>query len=424
MGVGTQNRNQAGFQGSYKDFYLMVTGQVVSILGSALLRFALSLYILDITGRADLYALLFAISNIPLLLSPLGGAVADRFSRQKLMVVFDFTSSAVIFLYALLMARSLPIIPLTGIVMVILSVISSMYAPAVTASIPLLVEERRLEAANGMVNGVQALSNVAAPLIGGVCYGIFGVRTLVLLSGTAFFCSAVLELFIRIPFVRRSFTGPVVPAIAADLKEGITYVVKKPMIRKSMILAAMMNMVLTPFFVVGGPIILKNAMHSTDALYGIGMGSINFATILGALAMGLTAGKLHMRTLHRWLLAIAALFIPMALSVAPRLAGLGFYPGYLLFLACSIPVAMMMTILSIFVITRVQRETPNENLGKVMACITAVSQCAAPLGQLVYGLVFQVFDSALYLPALFICAAMAVLSLAAREMMKHEVELC
>ncbi len=416
-----QNRSEAGSQGPYKDFYMMVAGQVISILGSALLRFALSLYILDITGRADIYALLFAISNVPLLLSPLGGAVADRFSRQKLMVIFDFTSSAVVFLYFFLMAGQLPIITLTGTVMVALSAISSMYAPAVTASIPLLVEESSLEAANGMVNGVQALSNVAAPIIGGVCYGIFGVRALVLISGAAFFCSALLELFIRIPFAGRSFTGPVIPVIAGDLKEGLAYVVRTPMIRKAMILAALLNMILTPFFVVGGPIILKNAMHSTDAMYGIGMGAINFATILGALAMGLTAGKLHMRTLYRLLLLIAVLFVPMALSVTPQLAGLGFYPGYLLFLGCSIPVAMIMTIVSIFVVTRVQRETPNGNLGKVMACITAVSQCTAPLGQLVCGLVFQVFDSAIFLPALFICGAMALLSLTAKKMMEKVV---
>ena len=43
----------------------------------------------------------------------------------------------------------------------------------------LLVKEEHLEGANGLVNGVQALSNVAAPLIGGMFYGIFGVRALV-----------------------------------------------------------------------------------------------------------------------------------------------------------------------------------------------------------------------------------------------------
>lgn len=45
-------------KGFSKDFIIMVVGQIISILGSALLRFALSLFVLDITGRADLFAVL------------------------------------------------------------------------------------------------------------------------------------------------------------------------------------------------------------------------------------------------------------------------------------------------------------------------------------------------------------------------------
>ena len=106
----------------------------------------------------------------------------------------------------------------------------------------------------------------------------------------------------------------------------------------------------------------------------------------------------------------------MALSVTPAWIRRGFYPSYLVFLACAVPIAMIMTIISIFVITKVQKETPNENLGKVMAIITAVSQCAAPLGQLVCGFIFQTFPAKIYLPALFTCIAMAVISLAARKL--------
>ena len=72
---------------SPKNFNLMVLGQIISILGSALLRFALSLYVLDTTGSESLFATMFAISNIPLLLAPLGGAIADRFNRRSLMVI-------------------------------------------------------------------------------------------------------------------------------------------------------------------------------------------------------------------------------------------------------------------------------------------------------------------------------------------------
>ena len=388
----------------------MVIGQIISILGSALLRFALSLYVLDITGRADIYAALYAFSNIPLLISPVGGAVADRFNRRNLMVLFDFTSGIIISLYYLSLCLGGTSIFLTG------SVISSMYGPTVTASIPLLVKEEHLEGANGLVNGVQALSNVAAPLIGGMFYGIFGVKALVCVSGTAFICSAVLELFIHIPFRKREFTMPVIPTMAADLKEGFSYVGRNPLILRSMILASLLNLVLTPFFVVGGPVILRTAMKSTDAMYGIGMGTINLATILGALSMGAAAKRMRMENLHRLLAAITLLFLPMALSVTPAWIRRGFYPSYLVFLACAVPIAMIMTIISIFVITKVQKETPNENLGKVMAIITAVSQCAAPLGQLVCGFIFQTFPAKIYLPALFTCIAMAVISLAARKL--------
>ena len=96
------------------NFRLMVTGQIISILGSALLRFALSLYVLDVTGRADIYAALYAFSNIPLLISPVGGAIADRFNRRNLMVLFDFTSGTIIFLYYLSLCLGGTSIPLTG----------------------------------------------------------------------------------------------------------------------------------------------------------------------------------------------------------------------------------------------------------------------------------------------------------------------
>ena len=243
----------------------MVIGQIISILGSALLRFALSLYVLDITGRADIYAALYAFSNIPLLISPVGGAVADRFNRRNLMVLFDFTSGIIISLYYLSLCLGGTSIFLTGAVLILLSVISSMYGPTVTASIPLLVKEEHLEGANGLVNGVQALSNVAAPLIGGMFYGIFGVKAWCASAEPHLSVPLYWSCSSHIPFRKREFTMPVIPTMAADLKEGFSYVGRNPLILRSMILASLLNLVLTPFFVVGGPVILRTAMKSTDA---------------------------------------------------------------------------------------------------------------------------------------------------------------
>ena len=412
---------QNAIKPSPKDFALMVLGQVISILGSSLLRFALSLFVLDITGREDIFAALFAISNIPLLLAPLGGAIADRFNRRNLMVIFDFTSSAIVFCLFLLMSAGNTSVMLIGVIMVLLSIVSALYTPAVTASIPLLVEERKLEGANGIVQAVQALSGVAAPILGGILYGIVGVQSLVVISGIAFFLSAVMEIFIKIPFTKREQAGHIVPTIARDMKDGFSYVVKQPFIMKSMILAALINLVLSPLLIVGGPIILRVTMQSSDTMYGVGMGAINFASILGALTIGVFAKRMQVNTLHRWIIIITLMLLPIALSVAPFVLDLGVYPSFLLFMAGAIPIATVATILSIFIIAKVQKVTPNENLGKVMAIIMAVAQCAAPLGQVIYGVLFKSFSTTLYIPVLAVSLIMLVIAGISRRILKNEV---
>ncbi|MEX3747337.1 MFS transporter [Lysinibacillus xylanilyticus] len=408
-------------KGFSKDFNLMVIGQIISILGSALLRFALSLYVLDITGRADLFAVLFAISSIPILLAPFGGAIADRFNRRNLMVIFDFTSSIIVFVFFVVLAIGNSSIFLIGVVMVLLSFVSAMYAPTVMASIPVLVEEEKLEQANGIVNGIQALSNVAAPVLGGILYGMIGLKVLVIVSGLFFFLSAILEMFIQIPFMQREQNGHIISTLVNDLKEGFSYVVKQSFIFKCMILAALLNLLLTPLFVVGVPIILRVTLQSSDTLYGVGMGLIDFATILGALSMGYFAKKMGINNLYFWIFITALLIVPMALSVTPIMLNIGYYSSYTLFVGSALLIAMIMTIISIYVITVVQKETPNENLGKVMAIIIAVSQCMAPIGQILYGLLFEGFSVNIYVPILIISVVMVVLAIATKRILRFEV---
>ncbi|WP_313149990.1 MFS transporter [Lysinibacillus capsici] len=409
-------------KGFSKDFIIMVVGQIISILGSALLRFALSLFVLDITGRADLFAVLFAISSLPVLLTPFGGAIADRFNRRNLMVLFDFVSSGIVLIFFIVLLTDNHSVLWIGLVMVLLSFISAMYTPAVMASIPLLVSEQKLEQANGIVNGVQALAGVTAPVLGGILYGMLSLKLLVIVSGLLFFITAIVEMFMTIPFVKRSYDGHLVPTLIKDMKEGFTYVVKQTFILKCTLLAALLNLLLTPLFIVGVPIILRVTMKSSDTLYGIGMGIIDFATILGALTMGYFAKKLRMHTLYIWVLVSAFLVIPMAMSVLPHALQIGYYPSYSLFIGCALIIAMMMTIISIYVMTLVQKETPNEQLGKVMAIMMAVSQCMAPLGQMGYGLLFEYFQANIYIPVLMISVCVLLLAFVTKRIWRLEAK--
>ncbi|WP_234780080.1 MFS transporter [Clostridioides difficile] len=191
-----------------KNFNLMILGQIISLFGASILKFALSLYILDITGKAEIFATILAVSSIPIIVfSPIGGAIADIFNRRNLMVIFDFSSSLTVLILAVFLFNNNGSILLVGIIMTILSVISTMYQPTVQSSTPLLVDNEHLMNANGIVAGVASLTNIAGPVLGGVLYGVIGINAIIVISCVSFFLSAIMEIFIQIPFINKSKTA-------------------------------------------------------------------------------------------------------------------------------------------------------------------------------------------------------------------------
>ena len=226
-------------------------------------------------------------------------------------------------------------------------------------------------------------------------------------------------MFITIPFIKRVQESHIIPTIVKDMKEGFIYVLKQPFILKSMLLAALLNLILTPLFVVGAPIIIRVTMESSHTLYGIGMGLIDFATIIGALSIGFCEKATDENIV---LLDDFNSFISNTNGTISYTIyfNLGYYPPFILFILSSILIAMIMTIVSIYVITVVQKKTPNENLGKVMAIITAVSQCMAPIGQVVYGFMFEEFSMKIYLPILVISFIMLLIAVVTKKILSNE----
>lgn len=400
----------------------MVLGQIISILGASILRFALDTYVLDITARADIFALLLAVSTIPgILLSLIGGAIADRYNRRNLMVIFDFTSSIIALVFSLVLSSGNATIVVIGITMMLLNIISSMYQPTVQASIPQLVREEHLEKANGIVNGIGSLSSLAGPVLGGVLYSIVGIQTLVILTCSTFFLSAILELFLHIPFTKRPFEDSTVKVIASDMKEGFRFILKEnPFISKTVIIATGMNLFLTPFFLVGTPYIMRILLHSSDVLYGSALGIIQFSSIAGALLVAVISKKLRVSSLYKWLLAICVCMIPMALSISPFMLEKGYVPVFITFFACAIPIIIVITMLSVYFISIVQKHTPNHIMAKVMAIIIAVAQCAAPVGQVLYGQLFETYKYNAYIVVMFMFITVIILAMIAKKYLRNE----
>ena len=171
-----------------KNFTMVVIGQIISLFGNVILRFALSLYILDATGSATIFGSIMAASMLPtIVLSPFGGMLADRVNRRNIMVALDFTTAAIVFMFGLVLNEN-SAVPAIAVVLILLSLIQAFYQPSVQSSVPLLQTEKHLIQANSVVNQVMAFSNLLGPVLGGILYGMFGVGPIIVISGISFFC--------------------------------------------------------------------------------------------------------------------------------------------------------------------------------------------------------------------------------------------
>lgn len=176
-----------------RDFTLVVIGQMISLFGNAVLRFALPLYLLRQTGSAALLGAVGAAAVLPAVLcSPVGGVVADRVNKRNIMVILDVFTAGLILAFTLLLER-LPLVPLMTACLMLLYGIAGTYQPAVQAGIPLLAGPDQLTRANAVINMVGTLSGLLGPVIGGVLFGAFGIRPILWVSVVCFFLSAVME---------------------------------------------------------------------------------------------------------------------------------------------------------------------------------------------------------------------------------------
>lgn len=405
-------------KGNKKNISYLMLGQFISVFGGAILRFALSLFVLDVTGRADIFATVLAISSIPVLFAPIGGAIADRFDRKLLMVLMDVANAIIAGLLFLVVGTTESILGI-GVLIFILTIVGSFDTPVVGASIPLLVEEEELEKINGLSNGILQLSNVVAPIIGGIFYGVMGAKLLVASSILFFIIAAIIESFLKIPFEKRKqSSGTIMQILTADLKDGFKEVKNNQVIFKSITIAAAINFVLTSFFIVGLPVILRMTLQVNDTMYGIGMGVFSFASIIGAIFAGQLTKNIKFNIFYRVFTLSGILLILMNLLLSMTSIGVGF----MVVLVMEIIIGMMLSAISIYLITIVQRITPKENLGKVMATIIAVAQCAVPLGQLLMGLIFRNTTDSVFVPLLLISGLVLLISGACFMMFRETKE--
>ena len=364
-----------------RNFTLLLLGQVFSLLGNGALRFALSMYVLEKTGSAAVFGTLLAVSMVPtILLTPFGGVLADRMDRRVIMVGLDLASGAAVLAAAAVFAdgRGLAV---TAALLIVLSVLGAFESPTVQACVPQMLHGENVLRGNAAVNQVAAVSGLVTPFLGSLLYTAFGVRPVLAGAGACFLLTAGLECFIRLPESPRVRGQRLGDILREDLLGSARFLARERReVLDLLLFAAAVGALISGAAIVGLPYLIRTSLGLSARLYGAAESAMGLAALLGGLAAGALAARLPFRRLNRLVTVVGggALLLPVG--------AMGQY-GALVLLFC-VGQAMACTF-SIFAVSAIQQRTPEHMTGKVMACVSTISMCAQPLGQMLYGLWFD-----------------------------------
>ena len=374
-----------------RDFTLVVIGQVISLFGNAAVRFALPLYLLNLTGSSALYGAVTACAFLPpILLSPIGGMIADRVNKRNIMVALDFLTAAVILLFSLLMDVC-SLVPLLTVTLMLLYGIAGAYQPSVQASIPALVCPEQTMAANSVINTISSFSSLTGPVLGGLLYSACGLKPVLLVCMICFFLSAVMELFIRIPYRKQTPDGGIRQTIQRDFSESIHFLrTKKPVIGKGMLVVCGINLFLSAMLLVAMPWLITEVLDLEPALanrlYGFAQGALAAGGLVGGIGAGIFADRLDVRKSAQILTACALCVFPMGLTLLLSDSGI---LNYLVLTVCCFLIMVFSTVFTVQMMSMIQTETPPHLTGKVIAVTLTFSMCSQPLGNTLYGILFE-----------------------------------
>ncbi|MGH2748936.1 MAG: MFS transporter [Actinomycetota bacterium] len=361
------------------DFWKYFAGQTISSLGDSFTLFALPLLVFKLTGSAVNLALSTAANFIPYLLFGLViGAYVDRVDRKRMMKMTALARAAVI--------STIPLLEVFGVLNVwwiyaagfASSTLGIAFDAGEFAAIPSLVKADNLVTANARVMASNQGAQIAGPILAGALVAIIPITALFLFDATTFVASAV-----ALSLVSRSFNvigeeQPDPSTIWQDVREGLSYVLRHPVLRNISIMMALINFVGATTFT---QLVLfaKERLDATDPQIGVLFSAGSAGVVLWSLAAGPLRRRWSFSTVALGaLMADGALTVvfafnrsfPMAVAVWGMVVGVG--------LMFNINTGALR-----------QQIVPNRLLGRVITIASVLAWSAIPLGAVVGGIAIE-----------------------------------
>ena len=368
-------------------FYPIWLGQALSLIGSRLVGFALIWFLTQKTGSAIILSTLSLVGLLPeLILAPFTGALVDRWNRKSIMIIADASIAFVTAIIALLFALGVEQIWHIYVLMFFRAVCGSFHFPAMNASVAAIVPADNATKVQGLFSMQNSILGIIAAPLGALALELFSLSNVLMIDVVTAAIAIIPLALIAIPQpkVETTLEQKANPfrTMMKDVKEGFQYIINWKGACYTLILATLVNLLLSPAFSLM-PLLINNQFQGTAAKLATVQTSLGIGMLISSFILSISGGfkkKILTSACGLFLMTIGVLTI----ATAPvshfwlLAAGAGIY-GFSNPITNAPLSAIMMKVID------------EKMQGRVWALIGMMSSAASPIGLAIAGPVSQFF---------------------------------
>ncbi|MCM3597280.1 MFS transporter [Metabacillus idriensis] len=368
--------------------FTFTISKLISSFGAQVYAFAISFHILQITGSAASFAANLLCNILPrTLISPFAGYVADKYSRKKIVILAQISTTLAIsgLLYvSLTHGLSLTAIYITTSILAIASTFSSV---TFSSSITGLVDEARIQRAMSLNQMAMSFAAIGSPAAGGLLYGAVSMETFLIIYIAASIIAVLLESTMNFTlFTKRKTEGKPKESMWQSMRAGLHYLNTKQVLMTLIWLSLIINF-LFGAFEVGYSYVLIEKLNLASQHFGITQGA--FAAGMLVLSIYFSVRK---EVKYPFLVSkrgILAIGIILGATALPLMIDLSYWAVFTFYMILMFSFGAMIMIINTPIQVMMQKMIEDDYKGRVFSLIETMAMALMPLGMILFGFLYD-----------------------------------
>lgn len=370
-----------------RDFRLLFGGESISVLGDQFNFVALAWLTLQLTGSGLALGTVLMVAAIPrAVFMLLGGALSDRWSPRSLMLYSNAIRGVLVGIIAVIVltghASLWQLYALAGT----FGVVDALFYPAVSAILPMIVDEPSLPPANALMQGSQQLAGLVGPALAGVVVALVQTGPAFAVDAVSFAAASGAILFIaggRRPAKAPGMADAGGTAVVASIRAGLDYAQRDPAVRSLILLVAASNFAFNGPLLVGVPFMADHTLGGGSATFGILLSAYGGGAVVGAIGASRRVPRL------------GTLVLATAFAMGVALALLGVAPNVPSAFVLLVGIGLGAGFLNVHIFSWLQGRTPEAMRGRVMSIVLLGAFSLSPISYALAGAIVDVAPVAL-----------------------------